>query len=535
MSVPIEQVLARADEGFYQDILGRSQIEILRVIRGDRVTIADLRAHLEALRSHSDLLQKKKDRNKLIELLRRHEAEALCKLLKVPLKDNPYISLIQTNFKRGSSKEKELLRFFAVEAPPIRLEDSGPSRTKVTPIYALFDHQRRACEEVAQSLATKPSRCILHMPTGSGKTRTAMNLIAEHLRGSGRLVVWLAYSSELCDQACEEFEKAWVALGNGYIDVFRYWGSHDVDLSSIETGFLIAGFGKLYNHFKGDHAPLLTVGTRATLVVVDEAHQSIAPTYETVINMLVCDPDTLLLGLTATPGRTSDEPSEDRKLSGYFAKKKVTLNIEGFNNPVDYLVRQGYLAKVEYRSLDYDGKISLSPVEIESISASLDISGEILDRLAVHTQRNIRLLFEVQRLVSEGHLRIILFATTVDHAKEVSALLSIQGIKSDFVTGQTQSDQRRHLIDAYKERTDEPFVLCNYGVLTTGFDAPLTSAAIIARPTKSLVLYSQMVGRAIRGPKAGGNSRAVVVTTVDFDEPGFQSVGSAFLNWEDVY
>jgi superfamily II DNA or RNA helicase len=78
-------------------------------------------------------------------------------------------------------------------------------------------------------------------------------------------------------------------------------------------------------------------------------------------------------------------------------------------------------------------------------------------------------------------------------------------------------------------------VLCNFGILTTGFDAPRTSAALIARPTTSLVLYSQMVGRAIRGIRAGGNEFATVVTAVDSGLPGFGDVGEAFLNWEDVW
>jgi hypothetical protein len=73
------------------------------------------------------------------------------------------------------------------------------------------------------------------------------------------------------------------------------------------------------------------------------------------------------------------------------------------------------------------------------------------------------------------------------------------------------------------------------GVLTAGFDAPKTSAVAIARPTKSLVLYSQMVGRAIRGPKAGGTSNAEVVTVLDRHLPGFGGVVEAFTNWEDVW
>ncbi|MEH0409495.1 hypothetical protein [Streptomyces scabiei] len=78
-------------------------------------------------------------------------------------------------------------------------------------------------------------------------------------------------------------------------------------------------------------------------------------------------------------------------------------------------------------------------------------------------------------------------------------------------------------------------VLCNFGVLTTGFDAPAASAAVIARPTKSLVLYSQMVGRVIRGPKAGGTDTCEIVTVVNPELPGFGDVAEAFTNWEDVW
>ena len=78
-------------------------------------------------------------------------------------------------------------------------------------------------------------------------------------------------------------------------------------------------------------------------------------------------------------------------------------------------------------------------------------------------------------------------------------------------------------------------ILINFGVLTTGFDAPAASAALIARPTKSLVLYSQMVGRVIRGPLAGGTERCEVVTVVDTTLPGFGDIAEAFTNWEDVW
>ena len=67
----------------------------------------------------------------------------------------------------------------------------------------------------------------------------------------------------------------------------------------------------------------------------------------------------------------------------------------------------------------------------------------------------------------------------------------------------TDGTEREHIIKRFKRPGGPHRILANFGVLTTGFDAPAASAALIARPTKSLVLYSQMVGRVIRGPRAG--------------------------------
>ena len=77
--------------------------------------------------------------------------------------------------------------------------------------------------------------------------------------------------------------------------------------------------------------------------------------------------------------------------------------------------------------------------------------------------------------------------------------------------------------------------LLNYGVLTAGFDAPATSCVVVARPTTSVVLYSQMVGRAMRGRRVGGNRYCEIHTVVDTNTPGFRSVADAFANWEELW
>jgi superfamily II DNA or RNA helicase len=135
----------------------------------------------------------------------------------------------------------------------------------------------------------------------------------------------------------------------------------------------------------------------------------------------------------------------------------------------------------------------------------------------------------------ERHDRILFFGTTVAHAEVMATVLQARGHRAAVITGETDGSERKRRIRTFKQSGGEPMLLCNYGVLTTGFDAPNTSAAMIARPTQSLVLYSQMVGRAIRGTKAGGNKTAEIVTVVDESLPGFDSVANAFKNWEDVW
>ena len=129
----------------------------------------------------------------------------------------------------------------------------------------------------------------------------------------------------------------------------------------------------------------------------------------------------------------------------------------------------------------------------------------------------MRIISKIQKLV-ESHQRIILFSITKSHAIVLNSLLVALGVQSYVLTSETGSNDRTRIIQKFKESRSfnpTPMVICNYGILTTGFDAPETSCAVIARPTDSLVLYSQMVGRAIRGKKSGGNEVAEIVTQND--------------------
>ena len=165
---------------------------------------------------------------------------------------------------------------------------------------------------------------------------------------------------------------------------------------------------------------------------------------------------------------------------------------------------------------------------------NFQLSDKVLKRISEDQQRNILIIQKLEELFTR-HMRIIVFAMNVAHSNLIAICLQARGINAFSITSDTESGQRKKLIERFKSNEENPLILCNYGILTTGFDAPKTSCALISRPTDSLVLYSQMVGRAIRGIKAGGNEYAEIITVIDTRLPGFDKVASAFFNWEDIW
>ena len=430
---------------------------------------------------------------------------------------------------------RRLRNFFGLADERLVLRAAASGAT-VAPAYGLFEHQRGAVRRLAPLLAEDERRAVLHLPTGVGKTRTAMHIVADSLRRHDpSVVVWLASGKELLEQAILSFKEGWSHLGTRPLQVGRMWGDRMPDLSNFTDGFLAVGLAKAWavlSRTDPDWAARLS--PRVRLVVFDEAHQSIAGTYRRVANELTLDFRCGLLGLTATPGRTWADIDKDGELAEFYSGSKVTLDVPGAN-PIEYLVENGFLARPIFRTLLADPGLDVDDNELVRLSDELDIPEAIVGRLSMGEQYVTAVLAAIEQLLSTGHRRVLVFAATVAHARMLTAILVARDVRSEVVTGSTPERVRDRAIRTFKSDAEEPMVLVNFGVLTTGFDAPNASAAVIARPTKSLVLYSQMVGRAIRGPKAGGTDACEIVTVVDPSLPGFGDLAAAFLNWEDVW
>jgi len=529
----IEALLSRADTAL-ASLMPTGSLSIVTAIDAELAYPRNLIKVLLQLRPAHVLLDAVDTRNQLFLMLNRKEASELASLIGDVKKADVYEFLLDLKFRKPKDR-KILFDFFELSIPIEVIKESPLSQENVSPEFGLFTHQSEALRHVEENLSIEPYRTLLHMPTGSGKTRTAMNVVANYLRNRNKgVVVWLAHSEELCEQAVDEFTKSWKSLGIREVPLIRYWGSYDADLRNFDDGIVVAGLKKAYSRLMTDHHQLLALSAKNPLVVMDEAHQAVAPTYQLIIDQLLRPKSgAQLLGLSATPGRTWNDPEADRKLSDFFANRKVTLQVKGYDNPVAYLIDEGYLAEPKFIQIVASSNISLTNDEQRQIKETFELPESVLSRLASDEKRNLLIVHHAEALLKR-HKRVILFAASVQQSDLLAAVLSARGFWAASITSKSPNG-RAESIAEFKDSEERPKVLCNFGVLTTGFDAPRTSAALIARPTLSLVLYSQMVGRAMRGTAAGGNATCEIVTVVDTSLKGFDSITDAFSNWEDVW
>lgn len=411
---------------------------------------------------------------------------------------------------------------------------SGPEPHLQTHIEKpLFDYQNSIRKQLvsfsfleagAQSDAAS-RRIVAHMPTGSGKTRTAMEFISDFLRFNcsreNPTVVWLAHSEELCDQAVQTFLSIWTKLGTENANVYSMWGGRkpdNIDLS--KPCFIVTSFQSCYSSIhsnkNADFDRFAEIRRECSLLIVDEAHMSMAPTYKKAIEFL-CNSSTTLIGLTATPGRhhVGGDVAQTKALSDFYGNKKLTIDqrLAGERNSIEYLQDRGILSSVERMRLNTSATVNLDAEAVRLVSDLLDISPKVLAELGNNAQRTLEVVAAVEKLALIDKKQTIVFCPSKQNASDMALVLRERGCAARAVTGETPPSDRREAIEDFKNGSVR--VLTNFGVLTTGFDAPKTEAVVIARPTTSVVLYSQMVGRGLRGNSVGGTLSCTVVDVVD--------------------
>jgi DNA repair protein RadD len=429
-------------------------------------------------------------------------ARGLCDILSVPEAFFPV------------SKRKEL-----------RAELCFPTR-RVPP---LFDYQEEIIQKLLDLNLCGTDRALAQLPTGAGKTRVATEfLVQELLSNSCAGIFWLAHSAELCQQALEAFREMWRERGDKPIKLWKCWGSGNMPNDAPQDGFAVSTFGKFVQIVASSHQKS-RLNLDQAIIVVDEAHKAIAPKLGEALDKLSCSTRVPILGLTATPGRGKELSSGNRELAKFFQGRLIKSEILG-NQPYETLRRRGILAAVNRQVLPW-GSAS-GNVDSGTMDALMEFPASSLKALGQNRKRNQAIVAAIKSEVVAGG-RVLVFSCSVKHSRLLARLVACEGVPVTTIDGEMNSGARDATIAAFKNGGIP--VLINFGILSTGFDLPAVNALIISRPTNSVVLYGQMVGRGLRGPAVGGGAQVNIFDLED-QLPGFgglDGINSVFQDYWD--
>lgn len=389
--------------------------------------------------------------------------------------------------------------------------------------FGLEDFQIRIKDNLIRNINKNNLKTIIHMPTGSGKTRTTITSLLEYNIKTNFLndnfIIWLAHSDELCDQAKDSFENLWRSYGTYDLPLIRLKDQKLEEISKFSSGIIICTYQKLHRmRMNSSTSKILEfIRTKSKFIIADEAHMVPAQTFRDSIEFITKLDFTVLIGLSATPGGYYIDQTE--KLSNYFLKNKITItdanNKELENDePINYLQKEGVLSQIKTHQVKTDFNFEFTSEEQEKILNNFEegLSAELISKMGEDVERNICIFGELSNLY-EQNLSCIVFACSLKHTKLLYKICVLSGMKVAKIDDKTSNQNRKKIVRDFKNKDIK--IIFNYGVLSTGFDAPGTEAILIARPTTSPVIYSQMLGRGLRGPKFGGKSECLLIDLKD--------------------
>ena len=385
-------------------------------------------------------------------------------------------------------------------------------------------------------------RGMISLPTGSGKTRVAVQAVVEAMlegfNGNG-CVLWVADRDELCEQAVQAWRQVWsaVAKGGGGLRISRMWAGQRVPVPTDKRHVVVATIQTLRAKLVDSPTTMRFVHD-IVLVIFDEAHRSVAPSYTSVMKEIGLtrwkrEEEPYLLGLTATPYRGRDE-KETARLAGRFGRNRLDSGVfQSDEAPaaIRELQDMGVLARAKHRSIPGVSGFSLTGPELDKLSRFRHLGWlprMTEERIAASQSRTQRIIDAYKKHVNSAWSTLI-FATSVEHAQTIAALLNRENVVARSVSARTDPAIRRRIVDQF--RNGEIKVLVNYGVFAEGFDAPNTRVIMVARPVYSPNLYFQMIGRGLRGPKNGGNERSLIINVRDNIENFERQLAFSELDW----
>jgi len=329
-------------------------------------------------------------------------------------------------------------------------------------MLTLRDFQEEALQEILSQFRAGITRQLVTLPTGTGKTV----IFASLAKALNTRTIIIVHRDELLIQARDKILMIWPGCDTGLVKAELNEINHQVVIASVQT---ISRPKRL--------AQLQEIDFK--LMIVDESHHSIADSYTGVIKGLGFmddNPDELLLGVTATPTRL-----DKKGLNNVF--QKVV-----YQRSLPTMIRAGYLSDIQ--AIRIKAATDLTGVH----TRAGDFAPGELQAVCNTDQRNQII---VKALIKyAGERKAAVFCTGVQHAQDLAKCFQEAGVSAGVVFGDMKKEDREATLKAYAKR--ELQVLTNVEVLTEGWDDPGTDCIIMARPTKSQGLYTQMIGRGTR-------------------------------------
>ena len=455
-----------------------------------------------ALHDGINLVDEDNKRENLIYAISRNE------LINSGLKDNK--DIYSQALKKYKKHKNAFYTDFEIEDEfrKIIVNDDRENHEYVKPIYGncngknAFPHpyQLRLKKIITEKLSGNnydTKKLLVTMPTGAGKTVLAMEVIVDILRNhhlkESINIAWIVNSKELCEQSLQSFQKLWKQKGDRpimaqrYFDRFNSFNKESVDKITFASFQLLVP--RINNNTKED----IDFISNLDYLFIDEAHFSTADQYKKVIKTyLDNNNDPKIIGLTATPYRTDDDNLRTLKSQFNHYLKLTDVNNQEVKNPIDYLIEKEYLSNISYEVVNTFSN-DINPFEYYK-----ELHSSIL---------------KVCKNLIEQNNNTIIFAESKAHAIALSLYLKVNEIENGLIVGETPNINRKKLLKRLGDKKDSLNVIVNERILQTGIDVPGLNSIIVLTKIESPNTALQILGRAMRGPKNGGNKNNSIYVT----------------------
>ncbi|MGO2181943.1 MAG: DEAD/DEAH box helicase [Pseudoalteromonas nigrifaciens] len=341
--------------------------------------------------------------------------------------------------------------------------------------YKLRPYQQEAVERTVLHFRKTNDPAVIVLPTGAGKSL----VIAELARIAKQKILVLAHVKELVEQNSQKYKSFGLEASIFSAGLKEKSLNHQVTFASVQS--LSRNLDQLNEHY--------------SLLIIDECHRvngDKKSQYGKVISALKAyNPQLKVLGLTATPYRLGMGWIYHHHYHGFVrGNKDSPFKSCIFELPLRYMIKHNYLTPPN----EVDAAISHYDFSALTSDAFGRYTNEDMNALLKNSARATQAILQQVIQYSENRQGIMIFAATVMHAQEILSYLPHQ--QSALITGDTPNSERDKIIKQFKAKQLK--YLVNISVLTTGFDAPHVDFIAILRPTESVSLYQQIVGRGLR-------------------------------------